>query len=74
MRCDRCGCHIPRGGLAFDTKSKGPHAGGRLGGTTETVLIAVCRACADKRDRLEKGLWAAFLMMLGVGLLALLFG
>ena len=36
------------------------------------ALIALCRACADKRDRLEKWLWAAFLLLLGVGLLALL--
>jgi hypothetical protein len=72
MRCDRCGYHIPRGAIVFDTKSKSPYAVGPYGTPTETVLIALCRACADQRDRLEKSLWVAFLVILGGGLLALL--
>jgi hypothetical protein len=71
MRCDRCGYHIPRAGVVFDTKSKSPYAVGPYGAPTETVLIAIWRTCADQRDRLEKALWVGFLAILGGGLLAL---
>jgi hypothetical protein len=50
MRCDDCGCDIPRGQEVKTTRSEQTGPPGVLGARTSTQTVTLCRRCAHRRE------------------------
>jgi len=69
MRCDACGSDIQRGKEVVTTKSEVIDGGET---PTRTVTVTLCHACAERRGRIVRVLWLAFLALVVFTLLCIM--
>jgi hypothetical protein len=73
MECYICARAIPKGQVVHDTKDERIDAPDHGGGSSKTMQIALCPACARRRNRREVYFWIAVISVVAAGMLGLVF-